>query len=182
MSKKPTVLMILDGYGLNDTTKGNAVAEGKTPVMDKLMAEYPFVKGNASGMAVGLPEGQMGNSEVGHLNMGAGRIIYEQSGCCCGGNCNEESVEAAKETLSSGANVKVLGGGCDKCNALEKNVNESLSELGMTDEIDHVTDFGQIAAMGVMSTPALVIDNKVVSMGKVLSKDDVIKALKKVRG
>ena len=63
MSKKPTVLMILDGYGLNDTTKGNAVAEGKTPVMDKLMAEYPFVKGNASGMAVGLPEGQMGNSE-----------------------------------------------------------------------------------------------------------------------
>lgn len=44
MSKKPTVLMILDGYGLNDTTKGNAVAEGKTPVMDKLMAEYPFVK------------------------------------------------------------------------------------------------------------------------------------------
>ena len=48
--------MILDGYGLNDTTKGNAVAEGKTPVMDKLMAEYPFVKGNASGMAVGLPE------------------------------------------------------------------------------------------------------------------------------
>ena len=80
------------------------------------------------------------------------------------------------------SNVKVLGGGCDKCNALEKNVKEALSELGMTDEIDHVADFGQIAAMGVMSTPALVIDNKVVSMGKVLSKDDVIKALKKVRG
>lgn len=77
MSKKPTVLMILDGYGLNDETKGNAVAEGNTPVMDKLMAEYPFVKGNASGMAVGLPDGQMGNSEVGHLNMGAGRIVYQ---------------------------------------------------------------------------------------------------------
>lgn len=77
MSKKPTVLMILDGYGLNDNTKGNAVAEGKTPVMDSLMKEYPFVKGNASGMAVGLPDGQMGNSEVGHLNMGAGRIVYQ---------------------------------------------------------------------------------------------------------
>ena len=77
MSKKPTVLMILDGYGLNDKEKGNAVAEGKTPVMDKLMAEYPFVKGYASGMAVGLPDGQMGNSEVGHLNMGAGRIVYQ---------------------------------------------------------------------------------------------------------
>ena len=78
MSKKPTVLMILDGYGLNEKTEGNAVAEAKTPVMDKLMAECPFVKGNASGMAVGLPEGQMGNSEVGHLNMGAGRIVYQE--------------------------------------------------------------------------------------------------------
>ena len=77
MSKKPTVLMILDGYGLNDHKEGNAVLEGKTPVMDKLMAECPFVKGNASGMAVGLPDGQMGNSEVGHLNMGAGRIVYQ---------------------------------------------------------------------------------------------------------
>ena len=77
MSKKPTVLMILDGYGLNEKAAGNAVAEGKTPVMDKLMAECPFVKGNASGMAVGLPDGQMGNSEVGHLNMGAGRIVYQ---------------------------------------------------------------------------------------------------------
>jgi len=78
MSKKPTVLMILDGYGLNDKTEGNAVAEAKTPVMDDLMKKYPFVKGNASGMAVGLPEGQMGNSEVGHLNMGAGRIVYQE--------------------------------------------------------------------------------------------------------
>ena len=69
--------MILDGYGLSEKTKGNAVAEASTPVMDKLMAEYPFVRGNASGMAVGLPEGQMGNSEVGHLNMGAGRIVYQ---------------------------------------------------------------------------------------------------------
>ncbi|MDE5909812.1 MAG: 2,3-bisphosphoglycerate-independent phosphoglycerate mutase [Lachnospiraceae bacterium] len=76
--KKPTVLMILDGYGLNERQDGNAVAEAKTPVMDKLMAECPFVKGNASGMAVGLPEGQMGNSEVGHLNMGAGRIVYQE--------------------------------------------------------------------------------------------------------
>ena len=78
MSKKPTVLMILDGYGLNDKEKANAVYEAKTPVMDQLMKEYPFVKGNASGMAVGLPDGQMGNSEVGHLNMGAGRIVYQE--------------------------------------------------------------------------------------------------------
>ena len=70
--------MILDGYGLRDKTEGNAVALANTPVMDKLMAEYPFVKGNASGLAVGLPDGQMGNSEVGHMNMGAGRIIYQE--------------------------------------------------------------------------------------------------------
>jgi 2,3-bisphosphoglycerate-independent phosphoglycerate mutase len=76
--KKPTVLMILDGYGLNDRKEGNAVAEANTPVISGLMAEYPFVKGYASGMAVGLPEGQMGNSEVGHINMGSGRIIYQE--------------------------------------------------------------------------------------------------------
>lgn len=78
MSKKPVVLMILDGYGLNEKSDGNAVALAKTPVMDELMRTCPFVRGNASGMAVGLPEGQMGNSEVGHLNMGAGRIVYQE--------------------------------------------------------------------------------------------------------
>ena len=78
MSRKPVVLMILDGYGLNERHDGNAVYEAQTPVMDRLMKEYPFVKGNASGLSVGLPDGQMGNSEVGHLNMGAGRIVYQE--------------------------------------------------------------------------------------------------------
>lgn len=78
MNKKPVVLMILDGYGLNDIEQGNAIFEANTPVMDELMKTCPFVKGNASGLAVGLPEGQMGNSEVGHLNMGAGRIVYQE--------------------------------------------------------------------------------------------------------
>ncbi len=78
MSKKPTVLMILDGFGLNEKHEANAVYEAKTPNIDSLMKEYPFVRGNASGLAVGLPDGQMGNSEVGHLNMGAGRIVYQE--------------------------------------------------------------------------------------------------------
>ncbi|MGN1106031.1 MAG: 2,3-bisphosphoglycerate-independent phosphoglycerate mutase, partial [Huintestinicola sp.] len=77
MSIKPVVLMVLDGYGLNERTDGNAIAMANTPVMDRLMKECPFVKGNASGLAVGLPDGQMGNSEVGHMNIGAGRIIYQ---------------------------------------------------------------------------------------------------------
>ena len=78
MGKKTTVLMILDGYGLNDNHEANAVYQAKTPVMDGLMKDYPFVKGYASGLAVGLPDGQMGNSEVGHMNMGAGRIVYQE--------------------------------------------------------------------------------------------------------
>lgn len=77
MSKKPVVLMVLDGYGLNDRTEGNAIALANTPVMDKLMKECPFQQGFASGLSVGLPDGQMGNSEVGHMNIGAGRIIYQ---------------------------------------------------------------------------------------------------------
>lgn len=77
MSKKPTVLMILDGYGLSNRSEGNAIAQAKTPVMDGILEKYPHAEGNASGMAVGLPDGQMGNSEVGHTNMGAGRIVYQ---------------------------------------------------------------------------------------------------------
>ena len=78
MTKKPTILMILDGYGENDIHEHNAVYLANTPVMDQLKANCPFVKGYASGLAVGLPDGQMGNSEVGHLNMGAGRIVYQE--------------------------------------------------------------------------------------------------------
>lgn len=77
MSKKTTVLMILDGFGINDKTEGNAVKLANKPNLDAIMSKYPCVKGYASGLAVGLPDGQMGNSEVGHLNMGAGRIIYQ---------------------------------------------------------------------------------------------------------
>lgn len=75
--------------------------------------------------------------------------------------------------------IKVLGSGCAKCNALEEATKEALKELSMDIKIDHVTDFSQIASYGVMSTPALVVNGKVVSMGKVLKKDDVIKILKK---
>ena len=78
MAKKPAVLLIMDGFGLSDNHKDNAVFEAKTPVLDSLTKEYPYVKGYASGLAVGLPDGQMGNSEVGHTNIGAGRIVYQE--------------------------------------------------------------------------------------------------------
>ena len=75
--KGTTVLLILDGYGVIDETEHNAIALADTPVMDRLMKECPFVTGDASGLAVGLPDGVMGSSEVGHLNIGAGRIVYQ---------------------------------------------------------------------------------------------------------
>ncbi len=78
MSRKTTVLMILDGFGINEQIEGNAIKQANTPVLDGLMKKYPFVKGYASGLDVGLPAGQMGNSEVGHLNMGAGRVVYQE--------------------------------------------------------------------------------------------------------
>jgi len=77
MDRKNVILMILDGYGLNENSEGNAVFAAKTPNLDKIFAEYPWAEGQASGLNVGLPDGQMGNSEVGHTNMGAGRIVYQ---------------------------------------------------------------------------------------------------------
>ncbi|MCZ7401555.1 MAG: 2,3-bisphosphoglycerate-independent phosphoglycerate mutase [Candidatus Methanoperedens sp.] len=75
--KRPILLMILDGYGLSNKKEGNAILSAKTPNLDRLFSTYPHSILEASGMSVGLPEGQMGNSEVGHLNIGAGRIVYQ---------------------------------------------------------------------------------------------------------
>ena len=76
--KRPLVLCILDGYAITDTVIGNAVRAANTPNLDKIFAEYPLTTLGASGLNVGLPDGQMGNSEVGHTNMGAGRIVYQE--------------------------------------------------------------------------------------------------------
>lgn len=78
MDKKTTMLMIIDGYGINENEKGNAVKAANTPNLDKLFKTCPTTEVYTSGMNVGLPDGQMGNSEVGHTNIGAGRIVYQQ--------------------------------------------------------------------------------------------------------
>ena len=107
--------MILDGFGLNDKTEGNAVAQAKKPNIDALMREYPFVKGNASGLAVGLPDGQMGNSEVGHLNIGAGRVVYQdlvKINRACADNSilkNPEIISAFSYAKENGKNVHFMG-------------------------------------------------------------------------
>ncbi len=103
----------------------------------------------------------------------------ETKSCCCGGSCTPERMEQA-EAAKTDARVKVLGSGCAKCNALEDAVRAALTELGMDTFIDHVTDFAQIAAYGVMTTPALVVDGKVVSCGKVLGKDEAKAIIEKI--
>jgi small redox-active disulfide protein 2 len=101
----------------------------------------------------------------------------EEKKCCCG----EKAAPAAQTAGDSGAGIKVLGGGCAKCRELKANTAEALKQLGMEEEVGSVTDFAQIAAFGVMSTPALMVDGKVVSCGRVLKTDEVAAILKKVR-
>ena len=104
-----------------------------------------------------------------------------KSSCCCGAGCDCESMKQAEQAKTEGASVKVLGSGCQKCNALEAATKEALTQLGMDTTIEHVTDFAKIAAYGVMSTPALVVDGKVVSYGKALKTEEVVAILQKVR-
>lgn len=105
------------------------------------------------------------------------------SSCCEGCNgCAPQNTEKAETAKTEGPTVKILGSGCAKCNALEASTKAALEQLGMDTAIDHVTDFTKIAAYGVMTTPALVVDGKVVSYGKVLKPDEVSAILKKVRG
>ena len=75
--KKPLVLMILDGWGYRENSESNAILAANTPVLDKLWEQRPHTLISGSGMDVGLPDGQMGNSEVGHVNLGAGRVVYQ---------------------------------------------------------------------------------------------------------
>ena len=105
----------------------------------------------------------------------------ETASCCCGGNCDAESMSKAETLKTEGASVKILGSGCAKCNQLEAATRAALEQLGMDATVDHVTDFSQIAAYGVMTTPALVVDGKVVSYGKVLKPEEVVTILQKVR-
>ncbi|MFY9415507.1 MAG: thioredoxin family protein [bacterium] len=101
---------------------------------------------------------------------------------CCSGSYDAERMTEAEAAKSEGARVKVLGRGCAKCNQLKEATKAALEQLGMDTTIEHVTDFSQIAAYGVMTTPALVIDGKVVSYGKVLKTDEIVKILQKIRG
>ena len=103
--KKPVMLIILDGWGIGKEYEGNAIHLANTPNFNRLINEYPFTKLEASGRAVGLPEGQMGNSEVGHLNIGSGRIVYQEL-TNISKNIEEGLFFHKKEFLEAISNVK----------------------------------------------------------------------------
>jgi len=113
--KAPLALIILDGWGLNSSCTANAVCQARTPRLDTLADTYPTTRLNASGLNVGLPEGQMGNSEVGHLNIGAGRVIYQDltriSKSIADGDFFTNPVlrEAMAKTRSAGGRLHLLG-------------------------------------------------------------------------
>ncbi|MDD3400514.1 MAG: thioredoxin family protein [Eubacteriales bacterium] len=109
-----------------------------------------------------------------------GKRKKEERPACCS-NFDAKSMAEASESKGEGARVKILGSGCKKCNALEAATRDALGRLGMDTAIDHVTDFAKIAAYGVMTTPALVVDDKVISYGKVLSADEVASLLEAMR-
>ncbi len=113
--KRPVLLLILDGYGMNSNKEGNAIAAAKTPNIDRLFSTYPHCELETSGESVGLPEGQMGNSEVGHLNIGAGRIVYQDltriTKSIRDGEFkkNRALLDAMKDVKSNGSSLHLMG-------------------------------------------------------------------------
>ena len=111
----PACLIIMDGYGLAEASDGNAISLARTPVLDGLFASCPWTRLEASGEAVGLPEGQMGNSEVGHLNIGAGRVVYQEltriNRACRDGSLRENAViqAAFERACAPGSALHLMG-------------------------------------------------------------------------
>ncbi|MGG7448538.1 2,3-bisphosphoglycerate-independent phosphoglycerate mutase [Kosakonia oryzendophytica] len=137
VSKKPMVLVILDGYGYREDQQDNAIFNAKTPVMDQLWANRPHTLIDASGLEVGLPDRQMGNSEVGHVNLGAGRIVYQ--------DLTRLDVEIKERTFFSNP---VLSGAVDKAVAAGKAVHIMglLSAGGVHSHEDHIMAMVELAA------------------------------------
>ena len=101
-------------------------------------------------------------------------------GCGCGTSCStEEKKENEAAVIDGKLDIKVLGTGCKNCVMLEENTKEALKQMGVNASVDKVTDLAQIAGYGIMSTPGLVVNGKVVSFGKVLKPADIIKILEK---
>lgn len=108
------------------------------------------------------------------MNEYRNQIDAKEPCCCCGGSAAGE----ADKTSAGAERILVLGAGCPKCRALEQSVNKALEELGVSEPVGHVTDYAEMAKYGVMSTPALVIDGKAVSVGRTLNVREAQRLLK----
>jgi len=133
----PVVLMILDGFGLGEPGPGNAITQAETPAIDRLFATCPWAPLEAAGLAVGLPEGQMGNSEVGHLNIGAGRIVYQELTRIC--RAIEDGSLVENPVLIAAMDAAVAGGGAVHFMGL-------LSDGGVHSHQDHLYALVRMAA------------------------------------
>jgi 2,3-bisphosphoglycerate-independent phosphoglycerate mutase len=134
--KKPVILIVMDGFGLSDSDTGNAIHMAKTPNIELLMKEYPTSSLQASGLSVGLPEGQMGNSEVGHLNLGGGRIVYQSltriNKAISEGTffTNEAYLNAIENAKANDSKLHIMG---------------LLSDGGVHSHIEHIKAFFKLA-------------------------------------
>jgi 2,3-bisphosphoglycerate-independent phosphoglycerate mutase len=179
MAKSPVALIIMDGYGLNDTVEGNAVKAAKTPNLDKYFAQYPNTKLQASGLYVGLPDGQMGNSEVGHTNIGAGRVVYQmlvkiskdiEDGTIRNNKALKDAMEAAK---SSGKKLHFIGllsdGGVHSHNEHLYGLLEMAKAEGLDNVYIHTFHDGRDVppTSGIEYMQQLVDKTKEIGVGKV---------------
>ena len=103
----------------------------------------------------------------------------DEQSCCCGSACSAEEKTEEEVVVDGELDIKILGTGCKNCTVLEENTKEALKQMGVDASIDKITDLAQIAGYGVMSTPGLVVNGKVVSFGKVLKPSEIIKILEK---
>ena len=145
--KKPLILIIMDGFGINESDYGNAIHAADKPNIDRLFARWPKTQIGASGMDVGLPDGQMGNSEVGHTNIGAGRIVYQELTRITktmqeGGFAKNEAFTAAIENCrKNGSALHLMGllsdGGVHSHNSHLYGLLRMAKEAGLTDVYVH---------------------------------------------
>ncbi len=145
--KKPVLLCIMDGFGRNDEAYGNAIEAAATPNLDKIMKENPMTFIGASGMDVGLPDGQMGNSEVGHTNIGAGRVVYQEltritKSIKDGDFFNNEALKGAMENcLNNGSALHLMGlmsdGGVHSHNTHMYAIVEMAKKMGLKEVYVH---------------------------------------------
>jgi len=175
MTKNPVMLMILDGFGIGKAYPGNAIRLAKTPNFDRIMDEYPHTTIKASGLSVGLPEGQMGNSEVGHLNIGSGRVVYQELTRITKeikeGHFfkKQEFLDAIENVRKNKSTMHLIGlvsdGGVHSHNTHLYGLLELMKTQSITNVLIHVILDGRDVAPSIGSTHVKELEDKINEIG-----------------